>query len=326
MRISRSFNSRAHGARDSIQGRSGRPTLVSIHARTGRATKASATRGVSSGFNSRAHGARDTWRPCPPGCNSFQFTRARGARQADALGIRTVRAFQFTRARGARRGYLLRPFSLKRFNSRAHGARDCPSPHISIGGFVSIHARTGRATGCAAKKQERQKFQFTRARGARPLSHSGRSISHAFQFTRARGARRGRGFLFGEELVSIHARTGRATQGERGDPHLQAFQFTRARGARLSRYPVEHDGNVSIHARTGRATVRGAGTGDDARVSIHARTGRATASHLCSDPHVRFQFTRARGARPPPKGTGKTGSVSIHARTGRATSGRALSP
>ena len=209
---------------------------------------------------------------------------------------------------------------------------------------VSIHARTGRATSHGHRATTLWPwFQFTRARGARP-SHGISSIApKPFQFTRARGARRelaepeseGGKFQFtrargarlrrqrrrAHTVVSIHARTGRATRAVRKNSVFISFQFTRARGARPLLSLTHPMVGVSIHARTGRATPaarwwRWWRTGFNSRahgardsrgrlrgcfrdlVSIHARTGRAT-------PHE--------------PGRGQLRAVSIHARTGRAT-------
>ena len=171
--------------------------------------------------------------------------------------------FQFTRARGARRSVGVRRGGPGCFNSRAHGARD---------GIGSCNGACG--------------LRFnSRAHGARDPKHASRRREARFQFTRARGARHEPDGTLYMALVSIHARTGRATlvfvaaaQSER------AFQFTRARGARLVCERVRRSRVVSIHARTGRATIQ--------------QTRTPTAG--------KFQFTRARGARrdTPPRGGG----------------------
>ena len=191
------------------------------------------------------------------GTSAFQFTRARGARQIFAPTITPYDWFQFTRARGARLGELTRraPSSPIGFNSRAHGARDgvVGAPDAELG------------------------FQFTRARGARPALPFRLAEMESFN-SRAHGARdRQARFFPGFFIVSIHARTGRATAppfGSRIEP------------------PV-----VSIHARTGRATPENVLRGKHSRVSIHARTGRATGWGCGTATAKAFQFTRARGAR-----------------------------
>ena len=186
------FNSRAHGARDLLRRRLVRALDVSIHARTGRATHAMFVASSSqSGFNSRAHGARDGLNRHYSHFSTFQFTRARGARHAVdklreamsnvSIHARTGRAtllhvviedfteFQFTRARGARPLPLPPGIRQASFNSRAHGARDLGRPPEEEDLPVSIHARTGRATICPDGRRSRPRFQFTRARGARPM-------------------------------------------------------------------------------------------------------------------------------------------------------------
>ena len=227
------FNSRAHGARDEGWSEEWQKERVSIHARTGRAT---------------------TFAPFMPRMLLFQFTRARGARPPLSAPSPAPVGFN-SRAHGARDRRHQNPAPCGRcFNSRAHGARDLRAGPGVHRGDVSIHARTGRATWPGTGGTTTERFQFTRARGARPCG-------------RRRGAVRG---------VSIHARTGRATcrtwlsppcrgfnsraHGARDSPGLaprpsSGFQFTRARGARQD--PAGRDGGgrqVSIHARTGRAT------------------------------------------------------------------------
>ena len=190
--------------------------------------------------------------------------------------------------------------------------------------MVSIHARTGRATLRACPRRTRDATCFnSRAHGARDKRKLGAIIKAAFQFTRARGARRpasvplqvllvsihartGRATLdavveLRPGIVSIHARTGRATKAAPRSLHaILTFQFTRARGARLyALIDGEYAKLVSIHARTGRATVLRDGLVHVVRVSIHARTGRATTVFYDSPGQSLyvFQFTRARGAR-----------------------------
>ena len=207
------FNSRAHGARDGGGRGGGASGVVSIHARTGRAT------------------------PCrvfPPPHFWFQFTRARGARPARQQDGDGRDAFQFTRARGARLPRRRLPHLLRvsihartgratfrrrrrwsgrfRFNSRAHGARDLPRRALNPPPHVSIHARTGRATAHPFPVLYFHQFQFTRARGARPSPPPPAQCRAMFQFTRARGARpMSLDKSVKGHRVSIHARTGRAT-------------------------------------------------------------------------------------------------------------------
>ena len=235
--------------------------------------------------------------------------------------------FQFTRARGARRGCRRWWKSWGSFNSRAHGARDRPAPHQPEVPVVSIHARTGRATGPTSRTSSSSTFQFTRARGARlntartqrrtkhvsihartgRATHS-RASSHdrsAFQFTRARGAR----------LLGLYARC-----------VLHWFQFTRARGARPMPSSSASSRTVSIHARTGRATFHFHPHEDMAMFQFTRARGARRASLMTIWRESVFQFTRARGARRGWVTVRAPSYVSIHARTGRATARGGLTP
>ena len=82
-----------------------------------------------------------------------------------------------------------------------------------------------------------------------------------------------------------------------------AFQFTRPRGARLVPRRQDHDGgHVSIHAPTGGATLKRFAAQQDAmlaRFNSRAHGGRDTRRNPRRRP-CGFQFTRPRGARPPP--------------------------
>ncbi len=122
-------------------------------------------------------------------------------------------------------------------------------------------------------------------------------------------------------VVSIHARTGRATPTPSRNSKSSVSFNSRAHGARDDQlFEGCCDFAVSIHARTGRATPKPKGHRRQPNVSIHARTGRATPKPLSTPARGAFQFTRARGARPAPIRTARRRVwVSIHARTGRAT-------
>ncbi len=307
------------------------------------------TRPPPRGFNSRAHGARDSGTFSTVRCRTFQFTRARGARHLLVSEAAQEIRFQFTRARGARRRTSPPRSGWCCFNSRAHGARDhlqAPGRHAVAD--VSIHARTGRATFSAAGLCARSMFQFTRARGARQSGRTARgalrscfnSRAHGardefvqwaplgidkFQFTRARGARPAPPASPSWPSVSIHARTGRATDGFGGPKPEWMFQFTRARGARQSSATSSGNGRRFQFTRARGARPQDCEGWWRNRVSIHARTGRATRSapsgrssgcfnsraHGARDCGLFgghsgsvFQFTRARGARlpsPPPR-------------------------
>ena len=142
-----------------------------------------------------------------------------------------------------------------------------------------------------------------------------------FQSTPAHGGRRDVNLDIGvRALVSIHARTWRATKG--GMAYVEAFL-------------------VSIHARTWRATrtrqhsnssrlfqstpAHGGRPGANGiigvlSVSIHARTWRATIGPCKSRRQRMFQSTPAHGGRRRRfADRGHADTVSIHARTWRAT-------
>ena len=271
---------RARGARRFLLRKVARREHVSIHARTGRATPLPYFAGASF---------------------TFQFTRARGARPGGGRGEGAEWLFQFTRARGARRAEPRQADGVRSFNSRAHGARDT-SPAIASRPSlsVSIHARTGRATGWRASTACPGRCFNSRAHGARDHRPDG-------------------GGGWGE--VSIHARTGRATSRSMPTASSGWFQFTRARGARrcCRRWSRRRLGfNSRAH---GARDEGGAPFGRVTSVSIHARTGRATASSLAASPS-RTVSIHARTGRATPRHIEKpsTDGVSIHARTGRATS------
>ncbi len=249
---------RARGARPPAATPAASPSTVSIHARTGRATGAGNVLLVVVGVSIHARTGRATSRGGRGASPAwFQFTRARGARPgrfrrmvhaADvSIHARTGRA-----TTGRRRTSIFRSFNSRAhgardltwtrdpgpgpgFNSRAHGARDSSSQSGGMELEVSIHARTGRATVAAILYWHHSLFQFTRARGARQTSAPSTTSAPKFQFTRARGARhRGRAQV-NPLVVSIHARTGRATHAGEVVEAGRGFQFTRARGARLLR-------------------------------------------------------------------------------------------
>ncbi len=279
------------------------------------------------GFNSRAHGARDITAGGTARDTAFQFTRARGARpRTDPLPYIAGILFQFTRARGARQDTPVElPLEAFRFNSRAHGARDSfrsagsrarscfnsrahgardSSASVKPGWHdVSIHARTGRATGLGTYRPGRYLFQFTRARGARLNTAKPAAIGRSFQFTRARGAR-----------------PDVPRQGRQGTSCFNS----RAHGARDR--PVRDYStslSVSIHARTGRATKKPDEWRGMGGFNSRAHGARDWKNKVPFLKALQFQFTRARGARPFADPEDDEEEVSIHARTGRATPGRA---
>ena len=186
-------------------------------------------------------------------------------------------------------------------------------------------------------------FQFTPARGGRPVHGGHCETTQAFQFTPARGGRPACSLACAGRTVSIHARAWRATTRKllsrraccfnsrprvAGDtPGMAArgrgaFQFTPARGGRPERAAASLCGHgVSIHARAWRATLL-----LNKVITISefqftpARGGRPSPCQMDPD-GLLFQFTPARGGRPAHDETHALDRlVSIHARAWRATS------
>ena len=143
------------------------------------------------------------------------------------------------------------------------------------------------------------KFQFTRPRGARPHSSSGRSR---------------------KSIVSIHAPAWGATAAPGTDTPLSRsfnsrarvgrdvrsnltyqqglFQFTRPRGARLRRSRIiTMFTSFNSRARVGRDTISPKTCLSSRRFNSRARVGRDP-KLLERRRHLPFQFTRPRGARP----------------------------
>ena len=120
-----------------------------------------------------AHGGRLHTSGCSLSYNSFQSTPAHGGRQAASAQIHLQTAFQSTPAHGGRR-------------------RVNPTPAVSI--FVSIHARTRRATLPTAKFFVDERVSI----------HARTRRATLAPFV----------LLFNIPLVSIHARTRRATQSQ----------------------------------------------------------------------------------------------------------------
>ena len=315
---------RARGARHPAPPNYLGTPIVSIHARTGRATHAPRCPTPCTGcFNSRAHGARDLGSLTPR-----LFVQV-------SIHARTGRATR-TKPTPAVRDIC--------FNSRAHGARDTSAPPSRGMTAVSIHARTGRATGRSCHPTTCSPGFNSRAHGARDPARSPSGTAGRCFNSRAHGARDNRLPIdFPVVAVSIHARTGRATGRAKPSPAaVNQFQFTRARGARqspphrlpccrsfnsrahgarddLAAYPQPKGHRFNSRAHGARDLV-GVYSGGKKQVSIHARTGRATASNIGSAVKCRsfnsrahgardgtprraclgvgFQFTRARGARP----------------------------
>ena len=141
-------------------------------------------------FNSRAHGGRDP----PPRERGRKTTVSihapTGGATAQKAQLTYPGRFQFTRPRGARRCGGRGNRSLCRFNSRAHGGRDCASSPLPSQrrGFNS-RAHGGRDSPTRRPSRSPHSFQFTRPRGARHPTLQVERTGTTFQFTRPRGAR-----------------------------------------------------------------------------------------------------------------------------------------
>ena len=252
-----SFNSRAHGGRDTRPSPRTIVKGVSIHAPTGGATEIAGGVGLDGQFQfTRPRGARRRHQVRPPRRAEFQFTRPRGARpRFPAREPNTVK-FQFTRPRGARptAARILLVQTLFQF-TRPRGARRkwCRTP------------------------RKHWAFQFTRPRGARPFAFGAEGRIYRFN-SRAHGGRDEYRYKPSQITgVSIHAPTGGATTSRVLIASLMCFN-SRAHGGRDSktaRRPAPSPGfNSRAHGgRDGllpRLQVQ-------ASVSIHAPTGGATA-------------------------------------------------
>ena len=99
-------------------------------------------------------------------------------------------------------------------------------------------------------------------------------------------------------MVSIHARTGRATLSYKILLSLSRFQSTHAQGVRLfyKEYHQQDGGFQSTHAQGVRHAPTLRYTYNIA-VSIHARTGRATRNCNRLSSRIWFQSTHAQGVR-----------------------------
>ena len=143
--------------------------------------------------------------------------------------------FQFTPARGGRRKAVInsvgQPFvsiHARAWRATSGYGRFLPRAHVSIHarawratrgcstscarGRVSIHARAWRATCVFLARRIKNMFQFTPARGGRPVRRDRSRRRKMFQFTPERGGRPA-WFLSttSQQGVSIHARAWRAT-------------------------------------------------------------------------------------------------------------------
>ncbi len=293
----------AHDGRQAVRGGQHGQELVSIHARTRRATgPVRSSRALRRFQSTPAHDGRPAGRPVPVTLQTFQSTPAHDGRPR--ISSRTSGGSGVSIHARTRRATV------------TSGIADVPY-------YVSIHARTRRAT-----KHRMQAPGLWHCFNPRPhttgdSARAGVPRSRAtFQSTPAHDGRHGDTQETAEgHAVSIHARTRRATPGP----------------AERSAVLV-----VSIHARTRRATepldlVQVLG-----KVSIHARTRRATCGNAESSPRSMFQSTPAHDGRLRACGPGFATSwfqstpahdgrpaadprleqalaVSIHARTRRAT-------
>ena len=296
-----SFNSRAHGGRDSH-----RRVGVFLfpfqftRPRGARHPRADGRRRPRC-FNSRAHGGRDKERDhalrlpevsihAPTGGatagNSApkirpkcQFTRPRGARQKDRSAGIIHKRFQFTRPRGARQTPLqtltgCSQFQFTRPRGARHAQQQCSPPDRSF----NSRAHGGRDRTIPPARFRPDTFQFTRPRGARRGRRTRARCPWRCFNSRAHGGRDGVGSL--PELlifVSIHAPTGGATSATSlGRWAIGCFN-SRAHGGRdRGEGGQDHlDRRFNSRAHGGRdAEMEPAARGGG--VSIHAPTGGAT--------------------------------------------------
>ena len=154
----------------------------------------------------------------------FQSTPAHGGRRRCTDGVPQSRSFQSTPAHGGRPSMDAGSISANGFQSTpAHGGRPVGLGRFVGVVFVSIHARTRRATRVAEIYGRSSEFQSTPAHGGRPTYGLPPLPMSWFQSTPAHGGR-----LAGDvgELrgrVSIHARTRRATTGTTPAGQLWCF-------------------------------------------------------------------------------------------------------
>ena len=210
------FNSRAHGGRDTLVFLSAMPSMVSIHAPTGGATKRADMVLASSPVSIHAPtGGATCFGVVSRSAREFQFTRPRGARRlefVECVEFGDVSIHAPTGGATCRRsGSWRRP---ARFQfTRPRGARP-QKAQLTLSRQVSIHAPTGGATVIDAHVVVAERFN-SRAHGGRdmyPPDWAERPV-----------------------VVSIHAPTGGATEPTGFPSPPSWFQFTRPRGARPSR-------------------------------------------------------------------------------------------
>ena len=363
------FNSRAHGGRDVPRSSARSTTCFNSRAHGGRDRTTATPPTGSDGFNSRAHGGRDPGSASRRSSSASFNSRAHGGRDQAPPHLAHRKGVSIHAPTGGatdRRRQRRRPVDVSihaptggatpppsrssgscGFNSRAHGGRDEVAQRARAVLEVSIHAPTGGATNVSSSAHPSRMFQFTRPRGARPVS-KGRAFWNWRFNSRAHGGRDGvRASPARKSVVSIHAPTGGATLVSRSLRLRREFQFTRPRGARRRRAGEHHRRRVSIHAPTGGATSTTSSTPSPPSFNSRAHGGRDSSIRYsiirsefqftrprgarpvrCVHRHfpVLFQFTRPRGARRGHVGDGaEVDLVSIHAPTGGATGPRGSS-
>ena len=206
-------------------------------------------------FNSRAHEGRDQPRRPQDGTEAVSIhAPTRGATLARGWAL-SLCSFQFTRPRGARQADGDAVVRGRSFNSRAHEGRDTVSGRRPAGTSFQFTRPRGARPGGGQSSGSRCGFQFTRPRGARRTPRATSAMRSMFQFTRPRGARHGHPDKSTPKEVSIHAPTRGATAHATTVAIEAQFQFTRPRGARR---PLPSASAcrliVSIHAPTRGAT------------------------------------------------------------------------
>ena len=257
-RTGRCFNPRPHAAGDA-SARDPLPVdVVSIHARTRRATGSRyGDSPCRPRFNPRPHAAGDrAMAAAMVTCQKFQSTPARGGRRGCRQDITCVSKFQSTPARGGRRGTRSSPRQAASVSIHARTRRATPTQPCSNRMRVSIHARTRRAT------SYRQTFRL---------------VPMLFQSTPARGGRR-----------RIATTANRAGFNPR--PHAAGDAATVVQRARLACF------NPRPHA-AGDASNPSATVPACMFQSTPARGGRRQPTSPQPAPTM-FQSTPARGGRP----------------------------
>ena len=213
--------------------------LVSIHARTRRATPSIVSRKSASEFQSTpARGGRLVGRVAFIGGKGFNPRPHAAGDLIDRDGLRLIDRVSI--------------------HARTRRATSTVKAYGSSTVFQSTPARGGRHSGCLHEFRVAL-FQSTPARGGRRRNDFDANDIHTFQSTPARGGRPAAALPTAstDQFQSTPARGGRPG------------------GVRQALLAC----GVSIHARTRRATYLAPRWTPGIRVSIHARTRRATAPH-----------------------------------------------